>query len=222
VESATTPSTDTALPRLHLGCGERYLDGYVNIDYPPSEHTVQVTSPADELADITRLEYAPESVAEVRLHHVFEHFDRPTALRLLIDWREWLTEGGLLTIETPDFERSVRAFTRRIGRGDRGTILRHVFGSHEADWAVHWDGWYAERYKRTLGALGYGSLELERDKWRGTYNITVSARREGGPREREKQLAAADELLRDSLVDESESELRLLAEWSKRLRARPA
>jgi hypothetical protein len=192
----------------------------VNIDYPSSEHTVQQTSPADELADITQLLYEPESVAEVRLHHVFEHFDRPTALRLLIDWHEWLVDGGRLVIETPDFERSVRAFTRRIGRGDRGTILRHVFGSHEAAWAVHWDGWYPERYRKVLGALGYGSLSFKRDKWRGTYNVTVDGRRAGGLRSRERQLEIADGLLRDSLVDESASELRLLEEWSRQMRAR--
>lgn len=191
----------------------------MNIDYPPSEHTVQQTSPADELADITRLHYPPESVAEVRLHHVFEHFDRPTALRLLVDWHEWLAEGGRLVIETPDFERSARAFARRIGRGDRGTILRHVFGSHEAAWAVHWDGWYPARYRAVLGRLGYGALEFERSRWRGTYNVTVEARREGGLRERARQLAAAEEILRESLVDDSESERRLLAEWARRLRA---
>jgi predicted SAM-dependent methyltransferase len=206
-------------PRLHLGCGERYLDGYVNIDYPPSEHTVQQTSPADELADITKLSYPPESVAEVRLHHVFEHFDRPTAMRLLIDWHEWLADGGRLVMETPDFERSVRAFLRPVARGDRGTILRHVFGSHEAGWAVHWDGWYPDRYRRVLEALGYGSLEFEHAKWRGTYNVTVDARREGGLRDREQQYAVAEEILRESLVDESETELRLLAEWTRRLRS---
>jgi predicted SAM-dependent methyltransferase len=217
---ATSAATEghSGLPRLHLGCGEQYLDGYVNIDYPPSEHSVQQTSPADQLADITKLEYAPESVAEIRLHHVFEHFDRPTALRLLIDWHDWLAEGGTLVIETPDFERAVRAFTRRIGRGDPGTIVRHLFGSHEAAWAVHWDGWYAGRYRRTLGALGYGAISFERAKWHGTHNITVRARREGGRRSRERQLAAAEELLRESLVDESESELRLLEHWKRELR----
>lgn len=214
-------TAQTSPPKLHLGCGERYLDGYVNIDYPPSEHTVQTTSPADELADITKLSYAPESVAEVRLHHVFEHFDRPTALRLLIEWHEWLEDGGRLVIETPDFERSVRAFARRTSRADRGTILRHVFGSHEADWAVHWDGWYADRYRRTLGALGFGSLSFERATWQDTYNITVTAIREGGGRPRERQLEVADALLAESLVDESESELRLLDEWKRLMRAQP-
>jgi hypothetical protein len=104
--------TATTRPRLHLGCGERYLDGYVNIDCPSSEHTVQRTSPADRLADITQLRYEPESVEEVRLHRAVEH-------------------------------------------------------------------------QRVLDALGYGSLEFEHAK----------------------------------CVDERETELRLLAEWSGRLRA---
>lgn len=213
--SPNTPKS--GLPRLHLGCGERYLDGYVNIDLPSEHHTVLATAP-DQLADISTLSYPPESVAEVRLHHVFEHFDRPTALRLLIDWHEWLTPGGKLMIETPDFERAAQAFVRRVGRGDRGAILRHVFGSHEAAWAVHWDGWYADRYRRTLEGLGFGTLHIERAKWHGTHNITVTATRLGSTRTREGQLAVASDLLRESLVDESDSERRLLAEWTRRLR----
>ena len=128
----------------------------------------------------------------MRLHHVFEHFDRPTALRLLIDWHEWLAPGGTLTIETPDFERAARAFAAAPRRADRGTVLRHLFGSHEAAWAVHWDGWYEERYRRTLGALGFGTLGFARENWRDTHNITVTAVREGGTRDRETQLSAAD------------------------------
>lgn len=202
--------------RLHLGCGEQYLNGYVNIDFPPSEHTVQQTSAADEFADITRLHYEPESVAEVRSHHVFEHFSRPTAMRLLIDWHEWLADGGLLTIETPDFKRSARMFL--LGRR-RGLLVRHMFGSHEAPWAVHWDGWYEERFRRTLTMLGYGPLRFRKSKQVGTYNITVSAERHGGRRNRYAQLEAAGEVLRDSLVDNTAGELRILAEWMKQMRA---
>lgn len=202
--------------RLHLGCGEQYLEGYVNIDYPPSEHSVQTTSPADQLADITQLRYDAGSVAEVRLHHVFEHFDRPTALRLLIDWRGWLGDGGELVIETPDFERCARDFLLRPGR--RGVALRHAFGSHEAAWAVHWDGWYKRRYRDTLRRLGYGSLRFERARWKGIHNITVRARPDGPAPAREELLRRAEEILRDSLVDGGESELRLLAHWSGVLR----
>jgi len=94
--------------RLHLGCGELYLPGYLNVDLPSREHTVQRTSVADLYADIARLSFAQMSIAEIRLHHVLEHFDRVTAIRLLIQWYLWLEEGGKLVIETPDFERSVR------------------------------------------------------------------------------------------------------------------
>jgi hypothetical protein len=214
---STSPTTSPELPRLHLGCGERYLEGYVNIDLPSEHHTVLSAQP-DELADITRLSRPGQSVAEIRLHHVFEHFDRPTALRLLIQWHEWLAPGGTLTIETPDFESAARAFARRLRRGDRGTILRHVFGSHEADWATHRDGWYEDRYRRTLAPLGFGALRFEKAAWRGTHNITVTATREGPTRDRAAQVEAATALLRDSLVDDSESELRVLAEWTRRLR----
>jgi predicted SAM-dependent methyltransferase len=209
--------------RLHLGCGENYLEGYVNVDFPPSEHSVQTTSVADEIADLTRLQYPPASVQEIRLHHVFEHFDRPTALRLLVDWRTWLAPGGELVIETPDFERCARVFARRLAlRRRRGVLLRHVFGSHEAAWAVHWDGWYEARYRETLGALGYTDLRFQHASWRGTYNVTVRARPDEVAHTREDLLAAAEGLLRASLVDESASELRLLDHWVSELRAAPA
>jgi hypothetical protein len=210
--------SDAAAIRLHLGCGERYLDGYVNVDFPPETQSLMDTSRADLHADLTELEYAPESVNEVRLHHVFEHFDRPTALRLLLNWYDWLTPGGLLTIETPDFERCARAFLVPWRRNRRGMLLRHLFGSHEAGWAVHQDGWYEGKFRSHLEALGYERLRFSRRRWRGTHNITVAAHRERSRTERAHREGAAERLLRDSMVDQSESELRLLSIWSAEMR----
>jgi predicted SAM-dependent methyltransferase len=204
--------------RLHLGCGEKYLKGYVNVDYPPDEHSV-LSPRADVYADVTELSYEPGSVAEVRLHHVFEHFDRPTALRLLIDWYEWLEENGELVIETPDFEAAVRRFARRGFGRRRGTVLRHIFGSHEASWAFHADGWYEEKFRRVLESLGYEVVGAHRKSWRGTDNIKVTARKPPPPwRSRAVQLDRAEELLRASLVDGSPSELRLHRVWVGSLR----
>ena len=199
--------------KLHLGCGGVYLDGYHNVDLPPDEHGVQADIRPDEYADITALEYGPGTVAEVRLHHVFEHFGRPLALRLLIDWFEWLEPGGHVTLETPDFQRCARMFFLRPTARSRGRLLRHVFGSHEAAWAVHWDGWYRSKFKLVLEGLGYERLAFERSRWQGTYNITVRGYKPVDAPARPELEKRAEEILRTSLVDESESELAMLAVW---------
>lgn len=79
--------------KLHLGCGDNYLAGYLNIDLPPSRQTV-VKTKADLYADIRVLDYPEGSVDEIRSHHVFEHFSRQEALKLLANWRRWLKVGG--------------------------------------------------------------------------------------------------------------------------------
>ncbi|MCE5340852.1 MAG: class I SAM-dependent methyltransferase [Planctomycetaceae bacterium] len=161
--------------KLHLGCGEIYIDGYTNIDFPNSEHTVQHVK-ADKYADITKLDFPKNSVEEIRLHHVFEHFSRPVALALICKWRDWLKPGGLLRIETPDV---MKGFTKMvlpwISRDAKQQIMRHIFGSHEADWAIHKDGWYRVKFKNTLTALGFKKLIFKKSRWQSLNNIEVRA-----------------------------------------------
>ncbi len=208
--------------RLHLGCGETYLKGYVNVDFPPSEHLVMTGVRPDLEADLTKLSYAPETVSEVRLHHVFEHFRRATALRLLIDWYGWLDDRGVLHIETPDFDRTAREFFQTGDSATRAVLLRHLYGSHEADWAVHCDGWDQSRFEETLRALGYTELEFEHSEWYGTFNVSVKARKRRPFVERAAQLRSAEDLLRQSLLADVDSERRLLSVWLDELAARPA
>jgi hypothetical protein len=208
--------------KLHLGCGGIYLDGYRNIDLPVEEHGVQEAIRPDVYADITTLEFAPESVSEVRLHHVFEHFERPTALRLLIDWYGWLEPGGKLVVETPDFARSARALLRKRSPADQMKLLRHVFGSHEARWAVHCDGWYPAKFRWILGELNYVRVKSKRSAWRGTFNVTVRARKpHSRPKSRDELLSIADRVLRLSLIDDSPSEQRMYEVWRAAMRNSP-
>ena len=165
--------------KLHLGCGQYYLEGYVNVDYPASEHLVQKSLRADLYSDLTTLGYPAASVEEVRLHHVFEHFSRPVALALLCRWRDWLVPGGKLRVETPDLMASARLLVRPwVGYEKKQEVIRHLFGSHEAHWAIHWDGWYPERFKRTLKALGFGKVSVRTGGWRRLRNVEVLAERD--------------------------------------------
>ncbi len=145
-------------PKLHLGCGETYLPGYINVDYPPSEHSVMSVK-ADQYGDIRTLTYPENSVAEIRTHHMFEHFTRAEALKLLATWHGWLIPGGRIVIETPDFKRCARAYTFAWSQKRRMELGRHMFGSQEAKWAIHYDFWDAPKFKYILSRFGFENIK---------------------------------------------------------------
>ncbi len=195
------------LLKLHLGCGARYLDGYRNIDFPPSEHTVQTDIRVDEYADIRELVYRRASVEEVRLHHVFEHFTRPVALALLTAWNAWLEPGGTLRIEVPDFDRTARRVLSPLtSEKRRGVALRHIFGSQEAPWAAHLEGWSARRLAKTVEAFGFNTAVRRKNRWKGTYNVDLSFRKTREISAAEARSVTAN-LLAKFLVDGEESML---------------
>lgn len=192
--------------RLHLGCGQWRFDGYVNIDYPPSEHTTIRQLGADIHADITQLRFPDGSVDEIRLHHVFEHFNRVTALALLIRWQRWLKVGGVLCIETPDLMGSARTLLSDAAWKTKMAVVRHLAGDQAAKWAYHVDHWFAERFEQTLGRLGFGPVQKEEKSWsQEPYlsNVIVTAHK-NEDRTIEKQLSAAGELLTESMVSPKE------------------
>ncbi len=192
-------------PRLHLGCGEVHLEGYVNIDFPSSEHNVMRVTP-DVNCDILKLDFANGTIAEVRLHHVFEHFRRVTALACLVKWHAWLKIGGVLWIETPDFEASATDFTQATKLSDKLKALRHLEGDQAASWAFHIGQWFPERFQTSLAELGYGEIIIDRqrsDHSPPLRNVTVRARKTRY-RDIEAQFSSSCDLLRDFLVDEAE------------------
>lgn len=144
--------------RLHLCCGSSYLDGYENVELPQNKHLK-----ADVYADIRTLSYEPDSIDEIVISHAFEHFDRATALFLLEEWNKWLKIGGILHIVVPDFEENARVFlSDHTSFEDKQKLLRHIFGTHEADWALHYDGWYFDKFRFVLNKFGFDIARADR------------------------------------------------------------
>lgn len=200
------------MTKLHLGCGQKYLKGYTNIDFPLSEHSVQEKSVADEHQDITALKYAKESINEVRLHHVFEHFMRPIACGLLASWNSWLTIGGTLRIEVPDYTKSILATLNPFkSRKQKNVAIRHLFGSHEATWAVHAEGYSTKLLSLMIEQYGFIVKEVKKNSWQGTYNIEVIATKTESMTF-EKLQAKTQEYLETFLLHK-EHERDLLAIW---------
>jgi hypothetical protein len=202
--------------KLHLGCGEHYLKGYINIDFPASKHTVQKLSQADRFIDILKLKYPSGSIEEIRLHHIFEHFPRTVTCALLTIWHSWLKKGGILRIEVPDFSKMalkiINPFSSKLIKGIAG---RHIFGSQEAPWATHFSGYTVRNIKDLLERYGFNINKITKTTWKNTANIEVFAVRNS------LNIKAGDfekitrKYLTQFLIDSSASEKRLLEVWMK-------
>lgn len=191
--------------KLHLGCGEQHLDGYINIDYPPGEHTVMQIK-ADVYANVTELDFPAGSINEVRLHHVFEHFNRVTALAMLIKWQNWLEIGGKLHIETPDLIGSSKTLLGEHSWKTKMGVVRHIAGDQSSRWAYHVDHWFPERFEHTLNNLGFRVVQTQSTSWPHEPflpNVTVIAVKSQNVSLAE-QLKSADELLWESTVASTE------------------
>jgi predicted SAM-dependent methyltransferase len=147
------------MTKLHLGCGEKYLEGYVNIDFPDSEQNV-IKTKADVFSNMKDLSYPDGTIDEIRSHHLFEHFTRAEALKLLTRWRGWLKPDGVLVIETPDFSTSAAFFLASSSMKRKFELSRHVFGSQEARWALHMDHWDKRKFLFVLKKMGFKDIKV--------------------------------------------------------------
>ena len=203
--------------KLHLGCGETHLEGYVNIDYPATQHSLMHPK-ADFSADILKLVFSDGVVSEIRLHHVFEHFNRVTALAMLIRWHRWLKIGGTIRIKTPDIMGSARMLPGDVSLLTRMGIVRHLAGDQSSEWGYHVDHWFPERFEHTLGLLGFGEIQSRTSQWEEEPFLSnvevIGLKRED--RSLEEQLGIADELLWESTVADAEKATHEV--WRKQLR----
>ncbi len=201
--------------RLHLGCGQVYLDGYINIDYPKQNHTVQDTQLADKFADITKLRYKKNRVEEVRLHHVYEHFPRAQAIALIQCWNSWLMTGGSIIIEVPDFEKMIKYIVNPISsKKIKYVASRHIFGSQEADWALHYDGWTKNRLIEIANLAGFSSTVSRSSSHKYIHNITLNGIK---TKSFTKKIARdiAFKYLEKFMVDDSQTERKMIDQWLK-------
>ena len=92
--------------KLHLGCGQQILEGWVNIDIKPFKNQVVVMKLPGDLARVK-----DGSVAFIYLSHCLEHLDyRTEAPHLVKECTRLLQPGGAVRIVVPGIERIIRAY----------------------------------------------------------------------------------------------------------------
>lgn len=92
------------VPRLHLGCGTRVLDGWLNSDFSPrSANAIRVDATKPFPFDDSTFEY-------VYSEHMIEHLARRDTERLLGEINRVLKPGGRVRVSTPDLDRLIALF----------------------------------------------------------------------------------------------------------------
>ena len=95
-------STTQAFPqplRLNLGCGDKFLPGYVNVDTVDE----RAGRAPDVQCDIRSLAVFQDNTAdEILAVHVVEHFWRWEVVDLLKEWVRVLKPGGKMVLECPN------------------------------------------------------------------------------------------------------------------------
>jgi hypothetical protein len=141
--------------KLEIGSGRTPHSGYETID-------IEAYAKPTYLGDFRKMSFS--EVEEIRANHLLEHFSRQEAIEVLKQWRSWLKDGGRLIVETPDFEGICYYFTQQPIRlwGTREMLVMATYGSQEADWAFHRDGWYEEKFKEILPKLGFKIILIKK------------------------------------------------------------
>lgn len=92
------------LLKLHVGCGKRFIPGFVHVDQVAFPHV-------DHVQDIRRLaNFADNSAKLIYACQVIEYFDRDEVIGVLTDWRRVLAPGGNLRLSVPNFAMICRLY----------------------------------------------------------------------------------------------------------------
>lgn len=82
--------------KLHLGCGPRYIPGFVHVDLLRAPHV-------DIVGPVEKLPLAEGEATLIYASHVLEHFGRREYQAVLAEWFRVLAPGGVLRLAVPDF-----------------------------------------------------------------------------------------------------------------------
>ncbi len=108
--------------KLHLGCGKKYIAGFVHVDMLDYPHIDYQTS-------VDKLFFAADnSVDLIYASHILEHFGRREFQSILKEWHRVLKKEGVLRISVPSFESIVKHY---VQHADLEVLLGLIVGGQK-------------------------------------------------------------------------------------------
>jgi predicted SAM-dependent methyltransferase len=143
--------------KLHLGCGNKHIDGFINID-------ARQLPGVDVICDVNSLpQYKNDTIDLIYSSHVLEHTRRHEYMGILKRWCELLKEGGMLRLAIPDMEQVIKHYNIH---GDLRLLRGFLWGGQTYNENYHYMGWDFKTIKEDLQEVGFKTVE--RYDWRNT------------------------------------------------------
>lgn len=148
--------------KLHLGCGTRYIPGFVHVDLVDLPHV-------DYKIDCKDLSiFKTESVDLIYACHLLEHFNRHEVENVLQEWYRVLIKGGILRISVPDFEKITLVYNKTK---NVDLILGLVVGGQDYAYNFHNMIFDFDSLSNLLKKVNF--TEVRRYDWRKTEHAHI-------------------------------------------------
>ncbi len=136
--------------KLHVGCGDKHLPGFTNVDirFLPNVDVVDNAMFLRKFKDI--------EVTAIYACHVLEHFTRWEAKGVLNRWYMLLQPGGVLRIAVPDFNAVAEAYVE--GVAELQDLLGLLYGGQDYAENFHHHCWDFEMLERCLYNVGFRDI----------------------------------------------------------------
>lgn len=143
--------------KLNLGCGNKKLPSFTNIDIRKEVEPDIV----DDIATLTSLKN--ESADLIYACHVLEHFPFSDIYNILYRWYEVLKPNGILRLSVPDMD---AVFAHYFYWKDLKDLRGFLWGRYDHEFNIHKSGWDYDTLKEEVENVGF--KDIRRWNWEDT------------------------------------------------------
>ena len=158
--------------KLNLGFGNWPINGYENIDIANGKKVYPL------------MDYADNSVDEIRASHILEHFAGKEVEAVLADWTAKLKIGGVLKIAVPDFGLLVKAYVN----GEVLNYVGYICGGQTDENDFHKMIFDENCLREYLKTFGFVDIRKWKSEIADCASYDISLNLQGIKREKEKEI----------------------------------
>lgn len=145
---------------LNVGCGMRYIPGYIHVDTCGHEH-VDIVTEAHRLHDIPN-----DTVEILYASHVLEYYDwDDIRFKVLPEWNRVMVWGGILRVAVPDFDAIAKLHQAGLGLE---FFIGPLYGKMKSDseFIYHKSVFDFKKLKEFIGEAGF--VDVKKYDWKKT------------------------------------------------------